>query len=151
MKKDRLVAGGISGIVGSIFCDTVGVLFKSLGWSDRTFYENATILLTNQIYSDEGIFGLILSLITHFAVCSIFGVLFAYIILFTTSNYLYIKGLGYGLVLWVLLHGFGTIFNLPLFTNMPLDIAYATLSFALVYGFTTAFTLKILEEKTQLL
>lgn len=151
MKKDRLLAGGVAGIVGSLSCDILGSLYKSLGWTDRAFYENATILLTNQIYSDEGVFGFALSIISHIAVCIIFGVIFTYMILFTTSNYLYIKGLGYGLVLWVLLHGFGTIFNLPLFTKMPLHIAYATLSLSLLYGFMIALTLKIIDKKTQLL
>src|SRR5680860_76747 len=151
MKKDRLVAGGIAGIVGSIACDVLGVIYKSLGWTDRAFYDNATILLTNQIYSDEGIYGSILAIISHIAVCLIFGVIFAYLILLTTSNYLYIKGLGFGLVLWILLHGFGTIFNLALFTKMPLNVAYATLSFSLVYGFMISLTLKIIEKKSELL
>lgn len=150
MKIDKLMAGGIAGFVGSISCDILGVLFKSLGWTDRVFYENATILLTNQIYSDQGIFGVVLSIIAHIGVCIIFGVIFTYMISFTSSTYLYIKGLGFGLVLWVLLHGFGTIFDLPLFTKMPLHVAYATLSFALVYGFMVALTLKIIDNRTDL-
>jgi len=151
MKKDRLVGGGIAGIVGALSCDLLGTLYKSLGWSDRAFYENATILLTNQIYTDKGFLGLAISLISHIAVCMVWGVIFAYLISFTSSNYLYIKGLGYGLVLWVILHGFGTIFDLPLFTKMPLHIAYATLSYSLTYGFMTALALKIIDKKTQLL
>lgn len=151
MKNDRLLAGGIAGIVGSLSCDGLGVLYKYLGWSDRVFYENATILLTKKIYSHEGFLGIIISLASHIAVCIIFGVVFSYLILFSTNNYLLIKGLGYGLVLWVLLHAFGSLFNLPLFTGMPLHIAYATLSYALIYGFMTALALRIIERRTQLL
>ena len=65
MKKDRFVAGGIAGLVGSITCDIVGGIYKSLGWTDRTFNDYATIILTYQIYSKEGILGLILSIISH--------------------------------------------------------------------------------------
>ena len=151
MKKDRFVAGGIAGFVASITCDIVGVIYKSLGWTDRTFNDYATVILTYQIYSKEGIFGLILSIITHAAVCMIFGVIFAYIIMFTSSNYLYIKGLGYSLVIWLLLNTFGTILNLPLFRNMPLIAAYSTLSTALIYGFIISLTLKLIDKNMHLL
>jgi len=151
MKKDRFVAGGIAGLVASITCDIVGVIYKSLGWTDRTFNDYATIVLTNEIYSDQGFWGLILSIISHAAVCMIFGVVFAYLIMFTSSNYLYLKGLGYSLVIWLLLNAFGTILKLPLFENMPLNVAYLTLSTALIYGFMTALTLKLIDKKMHLL
>lgn len=150
MKKDRFVAGGITGLVASITCDIVGVIYKSLGWTDRAFNDYATILLTNQIYSDKGIPGLILSFASHAAVCLIFGVIFAYLIMITSSNYLYIKGLGYGFVIWLLLNAFGNILNLPLFKNAPLNVAYSSLSTALIYGFMTALTLRVLDMKMHL-
>lgn len=150
MKKDRAVAGGIAGLVASVVCDIVGLIYKSLGWTDRTFNDYATIILTYQIFSDDGIFGLILSMIAHSAVCVVFGVIFAYLIMFTSSNYLYIKGLGYSLVIWVSLNSFGTILNLPLFRKIPLNVAYSTLSTALLYGLMTALTLKIIDRKMHL-
>lgn len=151
MKKDRLIAGGIAGFIASITCDIVGVIYKSLGWTDRAFNDYATIVLTYQVYSKEGILGLILSIITHSAVCIIFGVIFVYIIMLTSSNYLFIKGLGYSLVIWLLLNAFGTILNLPLFRNMPLNAAYLTLSTALIYGFMISLVLKIIDKKMNLL
>ncbi|SHI21870.1 hypothetical protein [Desulfosporosinus lacus] len=151
MKKDRLVAGGIAGFIASITCDIVGIIYKSLGWTDRTFNDYATIILTYQVYSKEGIFGIILSMISHAAVCIIFGVIFAYMIMFTSINYLYLKGLGYSLVIWLLLNTFGTILNLPLFRKMPLSVAYSTLSTALIYGFMVSLTLRIIDKKMHLL
>jgi len=151
MKKDRFVAGGIAGLIASVTCDIVGIIYKSLGWTDRTFNDYATIVLTNQIYSEKGIFGLILSMISHAAVCIIFGVVFAHLIMFTTSNYLYLKGLGYSLIIWLLLNTFGTLLNLPLFKNMPLNVAYSTLSTALIYGFMISLTLSIIDRKMNLL
>jgi len=151
MRKDRFVAGGIAGLVASIICDIVGIVYKSLGWTDRAFNDYATIILTYQTFSDEGFFGLILSMISHSAVCIMFGVIFAYLIKFTSSNYLYLKGLGFSLVIWLLLNSFGTILDLPLFRNMPLKVAYSTLSTALIYGFMTALCLKLLDKKMNLL
>jgi len=151
VKKDRLVAGGIAGLLASITCDIVGVVYKSLGWTDRTFGDYATILLTYQVYSDQGIFGLVMSMISHAAVCTIFGVIFAYILMFTSSNYLYLKGLGYSLVIWWVLNSFGSLLNLPLFRNAPLIVVYSTLSTALVYGLMVSFSLKIIDKKMHLL
>ena len=151
MTKDRFVAGGIAGFVASVTCDLVGILYKSLGWTDRTFNDYATIILTNQVYSKEGVLGLIISIISHAAVCMVLGVIFAYLIKFTSSNYLYLKGLGYSLVIWLVLNTFGTLLNLPLFRKMPLTVAYATLSTAIIYGLMAASTLKIIDKKMNLL
>ncbi|WP_088186089.1 hypothetical protein [Desulfosporosinus sp. FKA] len=151
MPKDRFIAGGIAGLVASVTCDIVGIIYKSLGWTDRTFNDYATIILTYQVYSNEGVFGLILSIISHVAVCIILGVIFAYLIKFTSSNYLYIKGLGYSLVIWLLLNTFGTLLNLPLFRKMPLNAAYATLSTALIYGLMVALTLRLIDKKMHIL
>jgi len=151
MTKDRLVAGGIAGLAASVTCDIVGIIYKLIGWTDRTFNDYATMVLTYQVYSKEGGFGLILSIISHVAVCMILGVIFAYLIMFTSSNYLYIKGLGYSLVIWLLLNTFGTLLNLPLFRKMPLNVAYATLSTALIYGFMVALTLRLIDKKMHLL
>lgn len=151
MKKDRLIAGGLAGFGASITCDIVGLIYKSFNWTDRAFHDYATILLTFEIYSNSGIMGIILSVIAHSAVCIIFGVLFAYLIKFTSGNYLYLKGLGYGLTMWILLNGFGTILHLPLFRNMPLHVAYSTLSTALIYGLMVSLLLKIIGGKMQLL
>lgn len=151
MKKDPLVAGGIAGAAASITCDLVGVVYKSLGWTDRAFVDYATIVLTYQTYADEGFLGLVLSMITHAAVCIIFGVIFAYMLLLTSSNYLYLKGLGYSLVIWLSLNSFGTLLDLPLFRNMPLHVAYSTLSTALIYGIMVSFTLRVIDKKMHLL
>ena len=151
MTNDRLVAGGIAGFVASVTCDIVGIFYKSVGWTDRTFNDYATIVLTYQVYSTKGILGLIISVISHAAVCMIHGVVFAYLIKFTSSNYLYIKGLAYSLTIWLLLNTFGTLLNLPLFRKMPLNVAYATLSTALIYGLMVSLTLKVINKKMHIL
>lgn len=151
MKKDRFVAGGIAGFVASVTCDLVGITYKSLGWTDRAFNDYATIVLTNQVYSNRGFLGLILSIISHGAVCMMLGVVFAYLLKFTSSNYLYLKGLGYSLAIWLLLNTFGTLLELPLFINMPLNVAYSTLSTALIYGLMVSFTLRIIDKRMGLL
>ncbi len=151
MEKDRLVAGMLAGFVGSIVTVITGTIFKSIGWADRAFYDFSTTLYANSTYAGKGLLGFLMEVITQVAVCVIFGIIFAYIIKATSSRYLYTKGLGYGFVLWMLLSSFGTIYNVPLFTDIPLNVAYTTLFTALAFGFIVARTLKIVDKRTGLL
>lgn len=151
MKKDRLVAGMIAGSVGSIVTIIMGLIWKSLGLADRAFYDFSTTLFGKSTYADKGFPGFLMGVITQVAVCVIFGIIFAYIIKATSNRYLYIKGLGFGFIIWMLLSSFGTIYNIPLFADIPLNVAYTTLTTALTYGFIMAWTLKIIDSKTELL
>lgn len=151
MEEDRLVAAGIAGIIGSVVNVVTGIIFKSLGWSDRAFFDYSTTLFGKLTYADKGFSGFLMGVITEVAVCIIYAVIFAYIIKITSSRYLYIKGLGYGFVLWMLLSSLGTMYNIPLFDEVPLDAAYTTLFTALAYGFTIAWVLKKIESKSRLL
>ena len=151
MEKDRLVSGAIAGFVGSMVTIITGLTFKSLGWADRAMFDFSTTLFGKSTYADKGFFGFLMGVITQVAVCIIFGVVFAYIIKVTSNRFLYIKGLGYGFILWMLLSSFGTIYNVPLFADIPLNVAYTTLFTSLAYGFFAAWTLKIIDSKTELL
>lgn len=151
MEKDRLVAGTVAGLVGSIVTVITGTIFKTIGWADRAFFDYSTTMFGKSAYTDKGFFGFLMAVITQVAVCVIFGIVFAYIIKATSSRYLYIKGIGYGFVLWMLLSSIGTMFDIPLFDNIPLNVAYTTLFTALFFGFIVAWTLKIIDTKTGLL
>lgn len=151
IEKDRLVAASIAGSIGSIVTIVSGVIFKSLGWTDRAFFDYSTTLFGKTTYLDKGLLGFLMGVITEVAVCIIYAIIFAYIIKVTSSRYLYIKGLMYGLVLWMLLSSLGTMYNIPLFSEIPLNAAYTSLFSALAYGFVVAWILKILESKNWLL
>lgn len=151
MEKDRLIAGSIAGVMGSISTIVTGVIFKALGWSDRALFDYSTTLFGKTTYPDKGFLGFLMGVITEVAVCIIYAIIFTYIIKVTSSRYLYLKGLGYGFVLWMLLSSLGTMYDIPLFNDIPLDAAYTTLVSALSYGFVLAWVLKIMESRTGLL
>jgi hypothetical protein len=54
------------------------------------------------------------------------------------------------LVLWLLLTGFGAINYLPMFIYLPPNVALATLIGSLIYSLLTALTLKIIDNKVDL-
>ncbi|WP_242833897.1 hypothetical protein [Desulfosporosinus sp. OT] len=54
MKKDRFVAGGIAGFGASITCDSIGILYKSLGWTDRAFNDTQQFYLRIKFTLSKG-------------------------------------------------------------------------------------------------
>ncbi|MCW3489896.1 hypothetical protein [Dethiobacter alkaliphilus] len=147
--KDRLVAGGVGGAIAGIIQYGYGLLAKSLGLTDRIFGQFSEVVLSSRVYT--GTLGIIVGILSHLAVTVMFGVAFAYIIEKTSSRYLLIKATGYALVLWFLLSGFGTIFSLPLFEDIPPQPALVTLIGSFVYSIILAVTLKLFDNKTSLL
>ncbi len=149
MKKDRLVAGGLAGAIGAFVQSVYGTITKAIGITDRTFYDFAAIIVAFKEY--PGVLGFIVGIIAHLIVGVMLGIIFAYIIMLTSNRYLYIKGLVYGAVTWFLLLGFGTIYKMPMFKDIPPTAALSTFVGSLIYGTVTAYTLKLLEKRTNLL
>ncbi len=147
--KDRLVAGGLAGIIAGLIQYAYGLIVLILGLTDRIFGQFSDIVFGGRVYS--GILGIILSILTHLAVTISMGVLFAYIIEKTSSRYYILKSVGYGFVLWFFLSGFGTIFRLPLFVNIPAQPALVILVGAIIYGLALGYTLKMIDKKSNLL
>jgi uncharacterized membrane protein YagU involved in acid resistance len=147
--KDRLIAGGLAGIIAGLIQYVYGLATQALGFTDRSFGQFSEVVLNLHVY--EGILGFIIGVLSHMAVALIFGVLFAYIIAKTSSRYYIIKGAMYGLVLWFLLSGFGSVLRLPNFTKVPPTSELDILVGAVLYGLVLAYTLKLLDKKTRIL
>lgn len=148
-KKDRLTAGGMAGGLAGLVHDAYGSVMKALGLTDRTFDELSEIVLSSRIYT--GALGIIVGILAHLTVSILLGIFFAYIIQISSSRYLILKALAYGLITWFLLSGFGTVFRLPLFKDIPPGPALISLLGALLYGLVLAYTLKFIDKKTGLL
>ncbi len=149
MKSDRLIAGAIAGVSASVVQNIYGQVVKGLGITDRAFLDFAEVALLSRTYS--GFFGIVAGIISHLAFGMMFGVLFVYLLQITSSNYLYLKGLGFGIGIWFFSLAIGTMFNFPMFTETPPVAALVMFVGALLWGAITAFTTKILENKTDLI
>ena len=147
--KDRLVAGGLSGIIAGLIEYIFSIFLKALGWTDRYYGQFSDIIFNNRVYT--GILGTILSILTHLALTTVLGVIFVYILAWTSSRYYLLKGAGYGFVLWFSLSGLGTIFRMPLFIDIPEKTAFSLLAGALVFGLTLAYSLRLMDRKSALL
>ena len=78
------------------------------------------------------------------------GVVFVYLIKKTSSTYLYLKGIGLGITIWFFSLGIGTLYRIPLFTDIPPIPALTTFVGALIWGLVTAFSLIMIEKKTEM-
>ena len=147
--EDRMVVGGIAGLVGAVVQNTYSYLIRGLNLAEYTYSDFATTVITNRVYDDP--LGIVAGYLAYSSVGVILGILFAYLIATTSNDYLYIKGLFYGFVLWFLLTGFGTIFGLETFLNMSPLSAVSILVGGLLFGVVTAFIIKAFDNRTELL
>jgi hypothetical protein len=146
MIDDTLVAGAFSGVVGALVQASYGLTIKFLGLTDRTFTDFAKVFFMYKNY--QGFLAFLAGLIIHMAIGATLGVGFAYLIKFTSDKYYYIKGLGYGAFIWLLMGCGGTVFNIPLFKEIPPHVVLVTLGGALIYGIVISFALKKVSKKT---
>ena len=147
--KDRLVAGGLAGMIAGLIQYVYGLTVLQLGLTDRIFGQFSDIIFSGRVYT--GLLGTVVSILTHLAVTLTLGVLFAYIIAKTSSRYYLLKGAGFGFLLWFFLTGFGNIFRLPLFVDIPVQSALVILAGAILYGLVLGYTLKLFDKKSSLL
>ena len=149
MKEDHLVAGVVAGIAGISVQTIYALLIKYFGLTDRIYIDFAQVIIMSE--NRPGISAFFIGLIAQLVIGGMFGVVFAFIEKFTSSRYYLLKGVFFGAVLWFLLTGFGTMWRLPVFHEMPTYAAYSSLIGALIYGIALAYTMKLLEKYTDLL
>ena len=149
MKEDRLIAGAVAGTVAILIQTIYALTIKSLGLTDRIYIDFAKVIIISE--NRPGLSAFFIGLIAQLVIGGMFGVVFAFIEKFTSSRYYVLKGIFFGAILWFLLTGFGTMWRLPVFHEMPTNAAYSTLIGALLYGIALAYTMKLLEKYTNLL
>lgn len=140
--RDRAILGGISGIVGSVFCTLYEVIAERLKITDRSFLDYTAALVADKVH--PGTLGFTVGFLAQAAVGLMFGVAFVYLTKTISSRYYLLKGLGYGFILWLLLSGFGIIFKLPAIMDIPPTASLFDLTNSLLYGLITAYNIKFL-------
>jgi riboflavin transporter FmnP len=148
LRKDRLMAGAISGVTGAIVQILFELLSKTIGFTDRDFVDMAKMFIMYKRF--PGIISNIIGVTAQLLIGAGLGIGFAYLIRKTSSRYYFIKGFGYGAIIWLIFATLGSVFKMPLFTVIPPNPALSLLFGALVYGFFTSFTLQFLEKKSNL-
>ncbi|PKM80095.1 MAG: hypothetical protein CVU89_15155 [Firmicutes bacterium HGW-Firmicutes-14] len=144
MIKDRLINGAIAGAAGALVQNTYALILAIGGYGGPNYVTYGKLLLGLNNYN--GLSSDILGLIGHFVWDMLLGVFFAYIISRTSSRYYLVKGTLYGAVIWYLIKAGSFLFRAPLVTKFsPESIAFYFAG-SLLFGLSTAFTMKLLDR-----
>ena len=77
------------------------------------------------------------------------GVLFAYLLPVLTSRNYFLKGLIFGLLIWLLSYTASILFRVPFLTRFDPGTVTSNITGALIYGLVLGFVLKWLEERAK--
>ncbi|NMA02362.1 MAG: hypothetical protein GX923_07335 [Clostridia bacterium] len=146
MKRDHVVFGGIAGVLGGILVPLfAGLPAKLLGLTDRLFYDFAMALI---LYNPQKeIIDYMVGILAHVTNSAILGVILSGVIYFTSAKYQLFKGFGMGITVWLVFTVMGTLFRMPLFTNIPPNAALVTYFTSALWGVTSAYILAVLNAR----
>ena len=146
MINDTFTRGVICGISGALVQNVLAFAAKLLGLTDTLYIDVAYAVLFN--ITSKGILSVIVSLIGHIIIDSFWGVIFAFLIKYTSSKFYIFKGIVFGCSIWFLVRVIITkIFQLPVLAKNCPKTALFFLFGAAMFGLTIALVLKFLDDK----
>jgi len=149
MIKDKVIVGAIVGLLADAVKLAVNYLAFTLGFTRVVFWQiAATLFLDRQDLFKPVAY--IVGAVADLTVTAIIGVVFIYFIHFTGHKYLWIKGVGFGLAVWVGL--FGTFLGTAVRGKLPQEPSgiLVTLVAHSIFGLSLAFFTWLL-QKTKLI
>ncbi len=137
MKQDSIVSGAISGLIGTIAKEIIDFISVAVGFSKETYWHVAASIFVKPAEAATPV-GQALGALADLITGAFFGVLLLYLIKFTGKDYLYIKGLGLGWLIWLAV--FGIVINLQVVRITPTDLGTSLSAFIehSVFGLTAA-------------
>lgn len=104
MLRDRVIIGSLIGILADIVKLTFNYLAFLLNYTNVVFWQlTATRFLENgDLFSP---IALLIGGVADLTITAILGVIFLFFIDYTGADYLWIKGIGFGMAVWVGLFG----------------------------------------------
>ena len=149
--NDRVLLGWIAGLLGLITRDVYSFLAKIVGLAKFYVWDISTDLFINgkEVHT---ILGNVIGITADLIFGGILGILFAYFLKMTSSKYLILKSLGFGVVAWLFLFGL-MLHNLPMVKTAPGDALSNFSAFIghSIFGISTGVFMKKLLAKYGLL
>lgn len=144
--NDRFMNGLLAGTIGGIAAGASDILLVDiLKLGSLRFADFAAILLlgTKPDTFVEYVFGKI----GHVGFSAGLGVIFAYLVQLISSNYLYIKGVFFGLATWFFVYAVTLLFRVPGLTSISINSAVVDYVGSAIYGLVLAYALQRLEKR----
>lgn len=146
--EDRLITGAVIGIFANIIKLISNYIMFRLNFTTVVFWQIvATRFLSKEYLSTPAAY--FIGAVADFTITAVLGVIFVLIIYFFGKDYIWLKGIGYALFLWVSL--FGTILGQSVQEKIPQQPSeiLVTIIAHIIYGLGFALFTKYLyqEEK----
>lgn len=148
MQQDRTTRGIIAGTAGVLVQNIYTYILKIFGITNIVYLDVSKAVLFGNKFN--GILADIAALLGHVVIDSLLGVVLAFYIQATSSRYFILKGVIFGLGVWVFIKVIGTnILRLPLFINENPATYLVFFVGAIFFGLAASLTLKALGTKTE--
>jgi hypothetical protein len=149
MYEDRIIIGIIIGILANTVKLTVNYLSFLFSFTEVVFWN----IVATQFLEKKDLFSpaaYVIGGVADIVVTSALGVAFVYFVRYTGSRHLWIKGPGFGLLVWVLI--FGTFVGQRLEDKLPQDASgiLVTLVAHLFFGLSLALFTNLFIKKSAL-
>ena len=148
MFKDRVITGALIGILADIIKLIANYIMFQLNFTTVVFWQiAATRFLEKEFLHSPAAY--LIGGTADLTVSAVLGVVFVIIIYFSGKDYLWLKGIGYAMFLWVSL--FGTILGISVQEKIPQGPSeiIVTIIAHLVYGLAFALFTKYLYEEDE--
>lgn len=147
--KDRVILGAIIGLLADAVKLTVNYAAYVLGFTDVVFWQivAANFLAKELLFEPLAI---VIGAIGDLTVTATLGVVFVYTIRFIGNEYIWIKGVGFAMLVWVGL--FGTVLGSQIDVKLPQSLSgvLVTVVAHVVFGLSLAFfTKRIVSDKPE--
>ncbi|MFZ5944158.1 MAG: hypothetical protein ACOYVD_08610 [Bacillota bacterium] len=142
MIKDKILQGIAVGLLADAVKLTINFMSFLLGYTDVVFWQ----ITASRFLAKEYLFGtpaLIVGAVADITVSAGLGVAFVYFIYIFGNRDLWIKGIGFGLFVWVVL--FGSLLGQSVAAKIPQNVSgiFVTIVAHFGYGFALAFFTKL--------
>lgn len=136
-----IIAGAVAAVAQNVYIFGA----RMAGFTKVEYEDYAEILFFSKFL--PGFFPSFLGLIGHLVWNVFLGIIFAYIIKYSSSKFYVLKGIVFGAFVWWLVKVFCTLFRLPALSNPPYQQVGVFLIGSLLFGVVVAYTLKLLDTK----
>lgn len=150
MFKDKIVIGALIGLLADALKLVTNYILFIFGFTKVVFWQVVATRFIQKEYLYHKLAYLI-GAIADITVTALLGVVFVYVIYLFGPKHLWIKGMGFGLVVWVSL--FGTLLGQTVENKLPQEPTGVVITIIahIVFGLALAFFTKLLDQDKHVL
>jgi hypothetical protein len=146
---DRFTRGFAAGAFGGVLVDLLSLLtYNLLRITNWRFLDFAGLLIFGR--KPTGAAEIIISVLGHLSFSAAMGVLFAYLLPFTSRRLFLLKGWFFGVLIWFSIYSVVHLFQLPQLRELDLGTVVSNMVKASLYGLALAWALARLGMKSKL-